>query len=470
MNNSYKIYNIIFILFSLVLIFASTPATATNTPVNLTEEEKALLAAQPNFRILTEEFPPYNYTEKEKITGISTEIVRGILKKLSHADNIEVMPWVDGYKLAQEKDNVILFSTTRTPFREDLFKWVGPLVPNNTVFFARKDSGISINSLDEAKKVKSIGVYKDDFGELLLEKKGFTNLDTVVDNRENVKKLVGGKIDLWAINELTGKHMASEDGLVDKIESVYTVEKRFMYMAFSKSTSDSIIEKWQAALDEIKSDGTYAQIFSKWIMFSFSEDLKPEIATLTKKEKEWLEKHPGIKAAPDPIWPPVEWFDDNGNYSGITADYVTLMEKKLGISFQIVRLKDWDEILEKAKSREIDVIIAAAATPGRNEYLSFTKPYLNLPSVIIVNDKTGEDIAMENLKGKKISVVSGFTSQEYIENNYPDIILDPVSDTLTGLLKVSFGKRFAMVSNVATASYYTSKEVIPNLRVAGDLP
>tara|TARA_B100000959_G_scaffold283894_2_gene353935 strand:+ start:942 stop:2654 length:1713 start_codon:yes stop_codon:yes gene_type:complete len=243
----------------IALILSSTPLAVTGEPSNPNN-------GNPVFRILTEEFPPYNYSEKGKAAGISTEIVRGILKRLNHTDNIEVMPWVDGYKLAQEKDNIILFSTTRTPFREDLFKWVGPLVPNNSVFFARKGSGISVNSLDEAKKLKSIGVYKDAFAELLLKKKGFTNLDTVVDNRENVKKLVDGKIDLWAINELTGKHMAMEAGLDDKIESVYTVEKRFMYLAFSKSTPDLVIEKWQGTLDEIKLDGTYSEIFSKWLM------------------------------------------------------------------------------------------------------------------------------------------------------------------------------------------------------------
>jgi len=55
------------------------------------------------FRIITEEFPPYNYTDHDgKVVGISTEIVREMLKRLDHADNIEVMPWVDGYKLVQE--------------------------------------------------------------------------------------------------------------------------------------------------------------------------------------------------------------------------------------------------------------------------------------------------------------------------------------------------------------------------------
>ncbi len=220
---------------------------------------------QQTFRIITEEFPPYNYTKNGKITGISTEIVREILKRLGHPDNIELIPWSEGYNLILKNEHTILFSTTRSPQREKLFRWVGPLVPNNVVFYARKGSGLPVNSLDDAKNISKIGVYKDDFGEQLLIKKGFTNLDSVIDNKENVQKLVDGKIDLWAINELTGKHLAQQVGLADKIENVFLVDKKAMYIAFSKNTPDYIIKKWQAVLDKMHSDGSYARIFLKWL-------------------------------------------------------------------------------------------------------------------------------------------------------------------------------------------------------------
>ena len=272
----------LFFLFSIIIVLLAGESSGSidekGTAVGTAKlVEKSPSENHTTFRILTEEFPPYNFTESGKINGISAEIVREILKMVNHPDTLEVLPWVQGYNLAQKEDNIILFSTTRTPIREDLFKWVGPLVPNNTAFFAKKGSGISISNMDDAKKVKSIGVYKDDFGELLLKNKGFKNLDAEVDNRLNVNKLVEGKIDLWIINELTGKHMAMKAGFANAIEKVYEVQKDYMYIAFSKSTPDSVIAEWRNALDKIKADGTYAQIFSEWIMFSYTEDLKPDI-------------------------------------------------------------------------------------------------------------------------------------------------------------------------------------------------
>ncbi len=422
-----------------------------------------------NFKIYTEEYPPYNYSENGNITGISTEIVREILHRINHPDTIEVSSWSTAYHLIKEEDYIALYSTTRAPFRENLFKWVGPLVPNNTVLFARTTDGVSIGSIDDARKVGQIGVYKDDYGELLLKQKGFTNLRPALDNRSNLKNLIDGKIDLWIINELTGNQMAREAGQANLIKKVFDVQKEFMYIAFSKNTPDEVIDKWQKALDEIKSDGTYAQIFSKWIMFSLSEDLNPKhLITLTQEEQNWLDKHPVISMASDPTWPPIEFYDNKGIYRGMTADYIALLEDKLGITFATNRYKNWESVLSAAKDRKISLITAVAATTERKKYLLFSKPYLHIPTAIIVNNKVQGQLTMQDLKGKKVSVVSGYAVHEYMKNNYPGIEVLPVINTLEGLRNVAYGKSYALIANVATSSYLIETEVIPNLRIAGE--
>ena len=82
---------------------------------------------------------------------------------------------------------------------------------------------------------------------------------------------------------------------------------------------------------------------------------EPDIR-LSRQERNWLAEHPVILAAPDPDFPPVEYYDEKGLYKGIAADYIAFIEKRLGIRFKIVRLKNWDEVLEKARAREIDMV------------------------------------------------------------------------------------------------------------------
>jgi ABC-type amino acid transport substrate-binding protein len=101
---------------------------------------------------------------------------------------------------------------------------------------------------------------------------------------------------------------------------------------------------------------------------------------LNAEEKAWLASHPNIKLAPDPEFIPIEYFDENGNYKGIAADYLALVEEKLGIKFNIVRLKNWEEIIAQTKVGEVDMWGAAKATPQRSHYMMFTKPYIQIPA------------------------------------------------------------------------------------------
>jgi len=218
-----------------------------------------------DLQIITEIAPPLNYTdngtEEGKVIGTSTEIVQEIQKRIGDTTRIEVMPWARGYNIVQSKPNVMLYSTTRTEAREVLFKWVGPIAKNEWVFFAKKGSGIKIASLDDAKKVGSIGAYRDDVREQFLKEKGFTNLDTASDPLTLVKKLMAGRNDLLVSDILEGALTAKDAGFdPSELEPVFTIKKADLYCAFSKGTPDEVVAQWQKALDAMKADGTLKKI------------------------------------------------------------------------------------------------------------------------------------------------------------------------------------------------------------------
>ncbi|MEA1970540.1 MAG: transporter substrate-binding domain-containing protein [Thermodesulfobacteriota bacterium] len=189
---------------------------------------------------------------------------------------------------------------------------------------------------------------------------------------------------------------------------------------------------------------------------------------LTEGERDWLSAHPVIRIAPDPYFPPIEYFDKNGNYTGIAADYIAILEEKLGIKFKVVRCKSWNEVLEKARTRRADVLPAAAQTPERSQYVLFCDPHIILPGVIITRKKAEGTMDMEKIRGMKVSVVKSYVWQEFIQADYPDIDLDLVPDLQSGLRKVSLGGSDALVATLPVAIYYIEREGITNLRVAGE--
>ena len=214
---------------------------------------------------MTEDYPPYNYMEDGKITGLATEVIREIFKKIGHEDNIKLMPWARIYQKLLKNPGKIVYVMTRTPEREKLMKWVGPVAQNKWVFFARKGSGIKINTLDDARRVGSIGTYRQDVCETFLLGKGFTNLDSVPVDQQNVAKLVRGRIDLWIAGEYKGKFKAARVGHADDIEKVFEIKNTDLYIAFSKETPDSVIACWQEALDELKQSGKFDEIVSNFL-------------------------------------------------------------------------------------------------------------------------------------------------------------------------------------------------------------
>src|SRR4030042_1687991 len=159
-------------------------------------------------RIITEVYPPYNFVDKNNtVTGQSTEIVQAILEKTSTQAAIEVMPLSQGLALAEKGPRVVIYSLNRTPQREDLFKWVGPIGNYEQAFYAKKGSGVAamvttfFSQLEDAQKVEKIGVYKGDSGAQFLLSQGFTNLDYSLTDAEALKKLIDGTVQLWLGNK-----------------------------------------------------------------------------------------------------------------------------------------------------------------------------------------------------------------------------------------------------------------------------
>jgi len=189
---------------------------------------------------------------------------------------------------------------------------------------------------------------------------------------------------------------------------------------------------------------------------------------LTQEERDWISAHPVITVAPDPAFPPIEYFDENGEYSGIAAEYLTLIAQETGLTFKVTRCQSWDEALRKVKSHEIDALPAAAQTEERAQHLLFSDPLLVFPGVIITRQQEDRDLTLDDLAGMRVTVVRGYLWQEFILRDHPEITLDLVPDVAAGLRKVSLGMADAMVATLPIAIYYIEQDAIANLRVAGE--
>lgn len=227
-----------------------------------------LLAVSPAqaLKLYTEEYPPLNFTRDGRPTGLGVEVVQEILRRTGQRAEIEVVPWTRGYHAVQTQADTGLFVTMRTAEREQLFKWVGPIIVAVTSFYALKDSGLSIASLDDAKKAGIIAAPRQWYSFQTLEAQGMPNLYGVLGPKQMMTMLRYKRVPLVVADNVT---LASLLALAElkpaDVEPLYTLMSTQAYIAFSRDTDDLLIEQWQSALDQMKADGRFEAIYHKWL-------------------------------------------------------------------------------------------------------------------------------------------------------------------------------------------------------------
>ncbi len=180
--------------------------------------------------------------------------------------------------------------------------------------------------------------------------------------------------------------------------------------------------------------------------------------SLTAEEQQWLRAHPVIRVAPDPDYPPFEYFNERGMHVGLAADYLKLIERRLNVRFEIVRLASWDACLKQARERRVDMWSAAAPTPQRQEAMLFTEPYVELPGHIYAPSGHPNGVSLNDLAEKEVAVVRGYLWQSYLASHHPHLTLIPADSTIEALRMVSSGRTAALVADEATVRYYQGQE------------
>lgn len=211
---------------------------------------------------ITEHYPPYNYVDEGELKGSSVDILKAILQHAGsniEATDIRVLPWARGYDTTLLTPGTVLFSTTRTSAREDLFQWVGPLAAGRVVLLARKDSNISIENLEALQNGNfSMVVIGEDIGAQKLLEAGVNadRMHTAVNNESAMNMLVANRVSLWAYGEDVAHWLLRKHGHdPEDFETVYVLSQDPLYFAVNRETDSAVVELLQQILDDLRAQG-----------------------------------------------------------------------------------------------------------------------------------------------------------------------------------------------------------------------
>ncbi len=202
------------------------------------------------------------------------------------------------------------------------------------------------------------------------------------------------------------------------------------------------------------------------IFFLYVNPLFATKIELTHVEQEYLSNN-SITYAGDPNWLPFEAFDKNGNYAGIIAEHIEILERKLNKKFDKIITKNWLDTLELSKSRGVDIISGDAADVILSKNYKAIDTYIKNPLVIVTRKEYPYIDDLNNIKDKKIAFGAGGGYSADILKKYPDIKFIECDTPQTGLLGVKTGKYDAFIGTLAMSDYTIVQMGIEDIKIAG---
>ena len=236
----------------------------------------ALAAPPKSLKIAVDDWPPYEFKAgeagNEYITGFSTEVVLAVLKQMGVGidGKIEQYPWARGEKMVIDGSTDVLFTAATNEKRAQVTHYPSEsLMESSWSFFIRKEDEkkLKFDAFNDLKG-KRIGVvraysYTPELWAFMEQEKNF---EDVTKDEQNVKKLLGGRVDFIAMDYGNGLSLLKSMGLLDKVVPMKNPIKAIsLYAIFSRNTVEKdFVNAFAEKLKAFKKTKEYKAIFDKY--------------------------------------------------------------------------------------------------------------------------------------------------------------------------------------------------------------
>ena len=233
--------------------------------------EPRVIRQAENLTWMTEEYPPFNFVDANRhLRGISVDILMEMFKRLEiqvAPRQIGVYPWARSYKKLLTEPGTGLFSMNYTKRRQQLFKFVGPIVPVRVSVISLKSRKLAIDGLAGLRQL-TYAVVREDIGEQLLNDLGIAPVQIVpLHSAESMLRfLLMGRVDAIAYAEDVAHYQFAEVGVPQRqYEVLHVLQDSHIGYAFHRDTPDSLIEVLNNSLRQLHQEGVVEAIRQRYV-------------------------------------------------------------------------------------------------------------------------------------------------------------------------------------------------------------
>lgn len=234
----------------------------------LPQSVQAQTQAPPPLHIYAMDSRPISFRDGAQVDGLAVEMAREVQRRAGIHDSMqfEIVPWARANSLAANEPNVLLLTAVRTPERERFLRFVGPVFLSRIAAFAVRGRAAELRARDPSLHSLRAGARRGSVFVLLARAAGYNVVDETAATDNAVRMLMKGRFELWFEGEeIAGGALAAAGYSVDDVEVMARLAPQPVYFGFSRGTPEAVVQAWDAALRDMKRDGSYQRIHRKWL-------------------------------------------------------------------------------------------------------------------------------------------------------------------------------------------------------------
>ena len=451
------------VAWGLVLLFGVVPtgAVGQETPFELTETERAWLAGHADIRVgVMADWPPLNYTHRAgEAMGLGADLLAEMNTLLGGALRLEPGTFSSHVQKIKNGEMDALMDATPHAGLDEWLDFTQPYLDVPLVMVAKRDSRyfktpkmLSGSSLALEKDFPAVGWFRENHPGVRLRL-----YDTT---REALDGAARGETVAYAGNRAVALYLLEREmlsnlhlqGRLDGAPSALCIGVR-KELPELKTLLDRALE------EALRSRGRALR--AKWFVLASRAGGRFEPGP---ENQQWLEEHPAIRIGFPNDAPPMAFADEAGTPQGIAMDFMERINERLDGRIEVAM---GDRARLEADLREGRLDALMDVSPGMAGGILLSRPYANVPNVIVGRKGTDQHVALDSLSNRTAAVAAGFPAAEHLRRNRRHIQVREYPGIREALAAVSAGQTDAFVGSRAVATWALARDMLADLQVQG---
>ncbi|WP_338328922.1 response regulator [Aeromonas salmonicida] len=409
---------------------------------------------------------PFQHWDGKVPTGFSVELMENLASKLAYRIAWQVYPdWKSMYADTCRGELDILLDAFNSEVRHCI-TYSLPYYTSPTVVVVRQDSALfrDVSRLHSA----SIAIEKGFLTEKLV-KLHYPKVTPrlFLDTRSALLAVEQGRADAYIGNlHVANLFIEHHPELTVVAQSPLLMETLHLGVASqNKTLSTRLNTAIQALTVEARSE-----LEKRWL----GESLEPNFMghsnfLLRPDERAWLSTLPPLKLGLRPCWAPFSYHDEEGSSVGLMADYLKLLQEKLGLAYSDMSVQSWPDLQQLLLHHDVDLSVLPARIIERLVGWHSSESFASFPMVLVTARGSHPIGDLSDLAGKRLLLTDSMLIPQ-LRALVSDLKFTTTRNANEGLARVAAGDGDAYIGNLVVVSRLITEQFDELLHIAAPTP